>query len=46
VLAQYATPEELVRSPADEFVEEFVGVDRMLARLEWLLSVRQEGQGA
>jgi osmoprotectant transport system ATP-binding protein len=41
VLAQFATPEELVRSPADEFVEEFVGADRMIARLEWLTSVRQ-----
>jgi osmoprotectant transport system ATP-binding protein len=46
VLAQYASPEELVRAPADEFVEEFVGVDRMLQRLEWLLAVRHEGQGA
>jgi osmoprotectant transport system ATP-binding protein len=46
VLAQYATPEELVRSPADRFVEEFVGVDRMVARLEWLLAVRREEQGA
>jgi osmoprotectant transport system ATP-binding protein len=46
VLAQYASPEELVRAPADEFVEEFVGVDRMLKRLEWLLAVRHEGQGA
>ena len=40
VLAQFATPEELVRSPADEFVEEFVGADRMIARLEWLTAVR------
>jgi osmoprotectant transport system ATP-binding protein len=46
VLAQYASPEELVRAPADEFVEEFVGVDRMLQRLEWLLAVRHEGQDA
>jgi len=44
VLAQYATAEELVRSPADRFVEEFVGADRMVARLEWLLSVREEGR--
>ena len=44
VLAQYATAEELIRSPADAFVEEFVGADRMIARLEWLLSVRQEGR--
>jgi ABC-type proline/glycine betaine transport system ATPase subunit len=32
-----------VRSPADEFVEEFVGADRMIARLEWLTAVRREG---
>jgi osmoprotectant transport system ATP-binding protein len=44
VLAQYATAEELVRAPADEFVEEFVGADRMIARLEWLMSVREEGR--
>jgi len=46
VLAQHATPEELVRSPADAFVEEFVGVDRMIKRFEWLLDVRRQGQGA
>jgi osmoprotectant transport system ATP-binding protein len=46
VLAQYATPEELVRSPADEFVETFVGADRMIARLEWLTSLRREGDRA
>jgi osmoprotectant transport system ATP-binding protein len=40
VLAQYATPEELVRAPADAFVEEFVGADRMIARLEWLTALR------
>lgn len=40
VLAQFATAEELVRSPADDFVEEFVGADRMIARLEWLTEVR------
>ncbi len=45
-LAQYSTAEELVRSPADAFVEEFVGAERMIARLEWLTSVRREGQGA
>jgi osmoprotectant transport system ATP-binding protein len=28
VLAQYATPEELLESPADEFVANFVGVER------------------
>ena len=43
-LAQYASAEELVRSPADDFVEEFVGAERMIARLEWLTSVRQEGR--
>jgi osmoprotectant transport system ATP-binding protein len=46
VLAQYATADELVRSPADAFVEEFVGAERMIKRLEWLTSVRREGQGA
>jgi osmoprotectant transport system ATP-binding protein len=46
VLAQFAGPEELVRSPADDFVEQFVGADRMIARLEWLTSVRHQGQGA
>jgi osmoprotectant transport system ATP-binding protein len=45
-LAQYAGAEELVRSPADDFVEEFVGAERMIKRLEWLTSVRREGQGA
>jgi osmoprotectant transport system ATP-binding protein len=30
VLAQYATPQELLQSPADEFVESFVGADREL----------------
>jgi osmoprotectant transport system ATP-binding protein len=33
VLAQYATPAELLRAPADEFVEDFVGADRALKRL-------------
>ncbi|HWI74149.1 MAG TPA: ATP-binding cassette domain-containing protein [Baekduia sp.] len=46
VLAQYATAEELIRSPADEFVEEFVGADRMIARLEWLLAVRDQGRAS
>jgi osmoprotectant transport system ATP-binding protein len=41
VLAQFATPEELVAAPADDFVKEFVGVDRMVARLEWLQEVRE-----
>jgi osmoprotectant transport system ATP-binding protein len=39
VLAQYATPEELLMSPADEFVEDFVGSDRALKRLS-LIRVR------
>ena len=42
VLAQYAAPEELVRAPADAFVEEFVGADRMIERLEWLTALRAE----
>jgi|SRR3954452_4536988 osmoprotectant transport system ATP-binding protein len=46
VLAQYATAEELVRAPADDFVEEFVGADRMIARLEWLTELRREGRTA
>jgi osmoprotectant transport system ATP-binding protein len=33
VLAQYATPEELLQHPADEFVENFVGADRGLKEL-------------
>jgi osmoprotectant transport system ATP-binding protein len=33
VLAQYATPQELLESPADEFVEDFVGADRGLKAL-------------
>jgi osmoprotectant transport system ATP-binding protein len=32
-LAQYATPAELLMSPADPFVEDFVGADRALKRL-------------
>jgi osmoprotectant transport system ATP-binding protein len=32
-LAQYATPAELLMSPADSFVEDFVGADRALKRL-------------
>ena len=39
VLAQYGTPDELLMSPADEFVEDFVGADRALKRLA-LLRVR------
>jgi osmoprotectant transport system ATP-binding protein len=33
VLAQYATPDELLAAPADDFVAEFVGADRGLKRL-------------
>jgi osmoprotectant transport system ATP-binding protein len=33
VLAQYATPRELLESPADDFVESFVGADRGLKAL-------------
>jgi osmoprotectant transport system ATP-binding protein len=32
-VAQYATPAEILMSPADEFVEDFVGADRALKRL-------------
>ncbi len=39
VLAQYATPPELLMHPADDFVEDFVGADRALKRLS-LLRVR------
>jgi len=46
VLAQYATPGELVSAPADEFVEDFVGADRMIARLEWLEGLRAKGRKA
>jgi osmoprotectant transport system ATP-binding protein len=33
ILAQFATPAELLMDPADEFVEDFVGADRALKRL-------------
>ena len=33
VLEQYATPDELLRAPANEFVEQFVGEDRGVKRL-------------
>src|SRR4051794_19060969 len=33
VLAQYATPQDLLQSPADEFVASFVGADRGLKEL-------------
>jgi osmoprotectant transport system ATP-binding protein len=36
VLAQYATPAELLMVPADDFVEDFVGADRALKRLALL----------
>jgi len=39
VLAQYASPAELLSAPADAFVEDFVGADRALKRLS-LLRVR------
>ena len=39
ILAQYATPAELLMAPADSFVEDFVGADRALKRLS-LLRVR------
>ncbi len=38
-LAQFATPAELLMSPADDFVEDFVGSDRALKRLA-LMRVR------
>jgi osmoprotectant transport system ATP-binding protein len=38
-LAQYATPAELLMSPTNDFVEDFVGADRALKRLS-LLRVR------
>jgi len=41
VLAQYARPDELVRAPADAFVEDFVGVDRAIARLRRLEALRE-----
>jgi osmoprotectant transport system ATP-binding protein len=33
ILAQYATPDELLTNPADDFVAQFVGADRSLKRL-------------
>lgn len=38
-LAQFSTPAELLMSPADDFVEDFVGADRALKRLA-LMRVR------
>jgi osmoprotectant transport system ATP-binding protein len=37
VVEQFATPEEILRSPANEFVKQFVGVERGLKRLSLLL---------
>lgn len=34
ILEQYATPDELLRDPANGFVEEFVGEDRSIKRLQ------------
>jgi osmoprotectant transport system ATP-binding protein len=42
VLEQYAPPEEILRAPADTFVEEFVGAERGLKRLG-LIRVSQIG---
>jgi osmoprotectant transport system ATP-binding protein len=36
ILAQYASPAELLMAPADPFVEDFVGADRALKRLALL----------
>jgi osmoprotectant transport system ATP-binding protein len=36
VLEQYASPEEILRDPANEFVEKFVGAERGLKRLALL----------
>jgi osmoprotectant transport system ATP-binding protein len=38
VLAQYATPAELLSSPQDEFVEDFLGRDRGVRRLSFFAS--------
>jgi osmoprotectant transport system ATP-binding protein len=54
-LAQYATPEELLSEPANEFVEDFVGADRALKRLSlqrvrevdlWSAPLVREGEEA
>jgi osmoprotectant transport system ATP-binding protein len=34
ILEQYATPDDLLREPANEFVESFVGDDRSMKRLQ------------
>lgn len=51
-LAQYATPRELLKTPADDFVTRFVGADRGLKRLSLLrladldLAPAEDGTGA
>ena len=47
-LAQYAPPEELLLRPADAFVEDFVGADRLLKRLALLpaADLARPGDGA
>jgi osmoprotectant transport system ATP-binding protein len=40
VLAQYGTPDEILGSPVDEFVERFIGPDRALKRM----SLRRLGE--
>ena len=42
VLEQYATPEEILREPANDFVKKFVGVERGLKRLA-LIKVKEIG---
>jgi osmoprotectant transport system ATP-binding protein len=51
-LAQYATPAELLMSPTDDFVKDFVGADRALKRLAlqrvedislWSVAALEEG---
>ncbi|MFF5984239.1 ABC transporter ATP-binding protein [Streptomyces olindensis] len=41
-LAQYAPPAELLSSPADAFVEDFLGADRGIRRLSFFPSARLE----
>jgi osmoprotectant transport system ATP-binding protein len=54
-LAQYATPEDLLADPANEFVKDFVGADRALKRLSlqrvrdvdlWQTPLVREGEDA
>ena len=54
-LAQYASPEQLLSEPANEFVEDFVGADRALKRLSlqrvrevdlWRAPLVREGEEA